>query len=324
MFGKPPISNPSERPGTEREWRLIEKLLSKSLDEQRVARRWGYAFKLFIMIYLSILLVFPAFQIIKSLFGPPFVAVVDVRGGIMQDADASSDNINRSLNDAFCNEGSRAIILRINSPGGSPVQAGYVYDEIKRLRALYPEKKLYAVIEDLGASAAYYIASAADEIYADKASLVGSIGVRGGGFGFVDAMKKLGVERRMYTAGEHKAFLDPFKPENKEEKAFWESVLKTTHQQFIDQVKAGRGDRLVEDDKLFSGLIWPGETAKALGLIDGFGDAAYVAREVVGFERLVDFSYQQPAFDKFAGKLGSSIGAGLGRAMGLEQPLSLH
>ncbi len=177
----------------------------------------------------------------------------------------------------------KGVILRINSPGGSPVQSGYVYDEIRRLRAAKPDIKVYAVITDLGASGAYYIASAADQIYADKASLVGSIGVTAAGFGFVGAMDKLGVDRRTYTSGEHKAFLDPFQPQKADETQFWQGVLDTTHRQFIASVKQGRGDRLKDKDhpELFSGLIWTGEQAVALGLVDGLGSASYVARDVI-------------------------------------------
>jgi len=213
--------------------------------------------------------------------------------------------------------------MRINSPGGSPVQAGYVYDEIRRLRGEYPDIKLYAVIADLGASGAYYIASAADEIYADKASLVGSIGVTAAGYGFVGSMEKLGVERRTYTAGEHKAFLDPFSPEKPEERAFWQGVLNTTHQQFIAMVKQGRGDRLKDKDhpELFSGLVWSGEQAKVLGLVDGLGSASYVAREIVGEKDLVDFTVQESPFDRFSKRIGASVAEHLAMWMGFQGPV---
>jgi protease-4 len=238
--------------------------------------------------------------------------------------EASADLIVTGLRNAFDADGVKAVILRINSPGGSPVQSGYVYDEIMRLRELNPDIPVYAVISDLGASGAYYIAAAASEIYADKASLVGSIGVVGSGFGFVDAMEKLGVERRQFTAGEHKAFLDPFTPLNKEEKAFWEGVLSTTHEQFITQVKKGRGDRLADDAKLFSGLVWTGEQALSLGLIDGLGSSSYVARELVGAEKIVDFTPQPTPLEALVGRFGASMGKSLATAFGVSStPISL-
>ncbi len=215
------------------------------------------------------------------------------------------------------------MILRINSPGGSPVQSGYVYDEIRRLRAEHPAIKLYAVISDLGASGAYYIASAADEIYADKASLVGSIGVTATGFGFVGVMDKLGVDRRVYTSGEHKAFLDPFQPQKAEETRFWKEVLQVTHRQFINSVKQGRGERLkvAEHPELFSGLVWSGEQALQLGLVDALGNTSYVAREVIGEKNLVDFTVKESAFDRFAKKIGASVAEQLALWMGFQGPV---
>jgi protease-4 len=194
--------------------------------------------------------------------------------------------------------------LRINSPGGSPVQSGYVFDEIKRLREIHAEKPLYAVISDIGASGAYYIAAAADQIYADKASLVGSIGVVASGFGFVDTLEKLGVERRLYTSGNHKGFLDPFSEEKPEEVEFWKGVLSSTHEQFISKVKEGRGDRLKINETTFSGLIWNGEQALEMGLIDGLGSAGFVARDIVGAEEIVDFTPQPDPFERLSKTLG--------------------
>ena len=223
---------------------------------------------------------------------------------------------------AFKDSNTKGVILRINSPGGSPVQSGYVYDEIRRLRGEHPDVKVYAVISDLGASGAYYIASAADQIYADKASLVGSIGVTAASFGFVDTMEKLGVERRVYTSGEHKAFLDPFQPQKPEEAAFWKTVLETTHKQFIDSVKKGRGDRLkdAEHPELFSGLIWSGEQALSLGLIDALGSTSYVAREVIGQEEMVDFTVQESPLDRFTKRLGASVAEHMALWMGFQGP----
>lgn len=249
-----------------------------------------------------------------------FTARIDIIGQIADGDSANAENIKKSLANAFDDERTRAVVLKINSPGGSPVQAGYVYDELKRQRGLHPEIKVYAVITDLGASGAYYIASAADEIVADKASLVGSIGVTAASFGYVDLMSKLGVERRAYVAGEHKAFLDPFQPQSKEEAQFWGNVLQTTHKQFIHSVEAGRGDRLKSKahPELFSGLIWSGEQALALGLIDRLGDIDYVAREIVGVSKVVDFTTKDTAFDRFAKRMGASVAKQLSMSLGLE------
>lgn len=248
--------------------------------------------------------------------------MIDVTGVIADKETASADNIVTSLRAAFEDEKVKGIVLRINSPGGSPVQSGYVYDEIGRLRALHPNIKVYAVISDLGASGAYYIASAADQIYADKASLVGSIGVTAAGYGFVGTMEKLGVERRTYTSGEHKSFLDPFQPQKPEETQFWQGVLDTTHQQFIASVKKGRGDRLKDKDhpELFSGLVWSGEQALPLGLIDGLGNTSSVARDIIGEKEIVDFTVQESPLDRFSKKLGASVAEQIAMWMGFHGP----
>ncbi|MFJ4110434.1 S49 family peptidase [Pseudomonas sp. NPDC089758] len=306
-------------------WKLLEKTVLASVQEQRRARRWGIFFKLLTFVYLfGVLALFlPWTDMDKAASrGTNHTALVEVRGVIADQEAASADNLVKSLREAFKDPKTKAVIMRINSPGGSPVQAGYVYDEIRRLRGEYPDIKLYAVITDLGASGAYYIASAADEIYADKASLVGSIGVTAAGYGFVGSMEKLGIERRTYTAGEHKAFLDPFSPEKPEERAFWQGVLNTTHQQFIAMVKQGRGDRLKDKEhpELFSGLVWSGEQAKALGLVDGLGSASYVAREIVGEKELVDFTVEESPFDRFSKRLGASVAEKLALYMGFQGP----
>jgi protease-4 len=297
-------------------WKLLEKTLLAGVQEQRRARRWGIFFKLLTFVYLfGVLALFlPWTDMDKAASrSTSHTALVEVRGVIADQEAASADNLVKSLREAFKDPKTKAVVMRINSPGGSPVQAGYVYDEIRRLRGEYPDIKLYAVIADLGASGAYYIASAADEIYADKASLVGSIGVTAAGYGFVGSMEKLGVERRTYTAGEHKAFLDPFSPEKPEERAFWQGVLNTTHQQFIAMVKQGRGDRLKDKEhpELFSGLVWSGEQAKALGLVDGLGSASYV---------LVDFTVEESPFDRFSKRIGASVAEKLAMYMGFQGP----
>jgi len=308
-----------------REWRLIEKLVMSLQSEQRRSRRWGIFFKFLTFAYLFALLLlirFPFGDAVDSATGQ-HTALVEVNGPIAADEEASADNIVGALRSAFEDEDALAVILRINSPGGSPVQSGYVYDEIRRLREEYPDKKLYAVITDVGASGAYYIASAADEIYANRASLVGSIGVVAGGFGFTGIMDKLGIERRLYTAGENKAFLDPFSPERKDEVAFWQGVLENTHQQFISAVKQGRGDRLADDDRLFSGLVWSGEQALELGLVDGLGSTSWVAREVVGEESLVEYGRNKSPFEEIVDQLGVSFGRGMASQL-LESRLQIR
>lgn len=311
--------------GDDKSWKLLEKTLLAGIQEQRRSRRWGILFKVLTFVYLfgALLIFSPALRMDSAAArSVSHTAVIEVRGMIADQELASADNIVGSLRKAFEDSKTKAIILRINSPGGSPVQSGYVYDEIRRLRAEHPQVKVYAVITDLGASGAYYIASAADEIYANKSSLVGSIGVTAAGFGFVDAMQRLGVERRVYTSGEHKAFLDPFQPQKQDESRFWQGVLETTHRQFIDSVKQGRGERLkdAEYPELFSGLVWSGEQALELGLIDGLGSTSYVAREVVGEPNLVDYSVQETPFDRFAKRLGASVAEHLALWMGFQGP----
>jgi protease-4 len=309
--------------GHDREGKLIEKLVMGLGAEQRRARRWGIFFKLLTFAYLTVLLVMLGSNTLfdsEPVMSGSHTALIDIKGTIADGEEAGADNIVGGLRRAFENKATRGIILRINSPGGSPVQAGYVFDEIRRLRALHPDIKVYSVIEDIGASGGYYIAAAADEIYADKASLVGSIGVTSSSFGFVGALKKLGVERRVLTAGEHKAFLDPFIPLKETEKEFWTGVLGTTHRQFIEQVKIGRGDRLKQDPKLFSGLIWSGEQALELGLIDGLGSPGYVAREVIGESRVVDFTEKPSVIERLTERLGIALAKTLVLEAGLKQP----
>ncbi len=311
--------------GDDKSWKLLEKTLLAGVQEQRRSRRWGIFFKLLTFVYLFGMLVLftPLMDMEKSATrGPGYTAVVEVNGIIADKESASADNIVGGLRAAFEDSKVKGVVLRINSPGGSPVQSGYVYDEIRRLRGLHPTIKVYAVITDLGASGAYYIASAADQIYADKASLVGSIGVTAAGYGFVGTMEKLGVERRTYTSGEHKSFLDPFQPQKAEETQFWQSVLDTTHRQFIASVKQGRGDRLKDKDhpELFSGLVWSGEQALELGLIDGLGSASSVARDVIGEKELVDFTVQESPFDRFSKKLGASVAQQMAMWMGFQGP----
>ncbi len=322
-WSAPPKANAES--ADDKSWKLLEKTLLAGVQEQRRSRRWGIFFKLLTFVYLlgALVIFSPLVSMEKSATrGAHYTALIEVRGVIADKESASADNIVGSLRSAFEDPKVKAIIMRINSPGGSPVQSGYVYDEIRRLRGLHPDTKVYAVISDLGASGAYYIASAADEIYADKSSLVGSIGVTAAGYGFVGTMEKLGVERRAYSSGEHKAFLDPFQPQKADETQFWQGVLDTTHNQFIASVKKGRGDRLKDKEhpELFSGLVWSGEQALPLGLIDGLGSASSVARDVIGEKELVDFTVQESPFDRFSKKLGASVAEQLAMWMGFQGP----
>ena len=294
------------------EQKMVNELAREFLREQRIHRRWNIVFKCLLALYLfSFLAIYLAGQgEMGPIGGGRHTALVDINGVIAMDSEANADYISSGLRAAFEDKNTAGVILRINSPGGSPVQSGYINDEITRLRAEYPDTPLYAVISDLCASGGYYIASAADAIYADKASLVGSIGVIMAGFGFVDTIEKLGIERRVRHAGESKAFMDPFSPQKQEEIAHVDGLLDQVYQQFIDTVKAGRGERLVsgQDDVIFSGLIWTGEQSIELGLVDALGSAGYVAREVIGEEDIVDFTRRDSYLDQFAGSLGASLG----------------
>lgn len=299
-------------PDSTKEWKLIEKVVTGLQDEQRKSRRWGIFFKLMALCYVVFIVVLmrsPAEGLVRGV-SDSYAAIIEVNGVISADQDASADNIITALREAFDDERVSGVVLRINSPGGSPVQSGYVYDEINRLKQMR-ELPVYAVIMDIGASGAYYIAAAADEIYADKASLVGSIGVVGSGFGFTGTMEKFGVERRLYTSGKHKGFLDPFSPENPEEKEFWQGVLKVTHNQFIEQVRLGRGDRLKESPDIFSGLVWSGEQAVEMGLIDGLSSTSQLVRTKFNSEEMVNFTRKPDPWESLVQKLGASVGVGL-------------
>lgn len=303
--------------GWERE--VMSKLVFSTLQEQRRSRRWGIFFKLLLFIYLFILLWMfytpPEWQEVGIAAGR-HTALVDLEGTIAQDSKANADDLVTALRAAFKNKGTAGVILRANSPGGSPVQAGYVNDEIGRLREKYPDIPLYVVITDICASGCYYIAAAGDKIYADKASVVGSIGVLMNGFGFVDTMEKLGVERRLFTAGENKDFLDPFSPLEEDDKQHIKEILGNIHRQFINVVKAGRGDRLADSDQLFSGLMWTGEQSIELGLVDELGSTGFVAREIIGADKIVDYTKRPDYFERFAERFGASMGDSLGSLLG--------
>lgn len=298
------------------ERQTLQKILLENVYEQRRARRWGIFFKIIYISFVVLLITIAVVALNKELPQPVMTtedhtALIDIRGEIMEDQHASADNIRASLKTAFENKHVKGIVLRINSPGGSPVQSRHVYDDILYFKSKYPAIKVYAVIEDLGTSAAYLIASAADSIYADKTSLVGSIGVKIDSFGFVDVMQKVGVERRLYTAGKNKGALDPFLPRNPEEDAFIKEQLNIIHLAFIQNVRQGRGNRLKETPEIFTGQVWCGEQAFELGLIDGFADAHYVAREIVKTDELIDYSPSTNLLDRLANRIGASAAKAL-------------
>ena len=296
------------------ERQALERIASAGLIEQRRSRRWGIFFKTLGFLYFSLFLI-GLLAIDVDEYGAsskqPHSAMVRLDGIIADGESASAGQINQSLADAFANEFAKAVIIKINSPGGSPVQSAQINKEIRRLKTLHPEKKVYAVVDDICASGGLYVAVAADQIYANESSIVGSIGVRMDGFGFVDTLDKLGIERRLLTAGEHKALLDPFTAIDPFEKNHLQNLLDSIHQEFIAVVKAGRGDRLVADADLFSGLFWSGRRALELGLIDGLASADEVARDIIKTEDIVDYSIKPSVLDQFASRIGSTLVASL-------------
>mgnify|MGYP001283819781 CR=1 FL=1 len=297
----------SGEPNWER--KVLEKLAIELVAEQRRRRRWGIFFKLLTFLYIGV-----ALAVLvdwggadKLADGKRHSAMVELNGVIHGRGEASAERVVSALQNAFENKATQGVILKINSPGGSPVQSGIIFDEIKRLRTKYPQTPLYAVVEDVCASGGYYVAAAADQIYVDKASVVGSIGVLMDGFGFTGAMDKLGIERRLLTAGENKGFLDPFSPQDTKHRAHAQVLLNDIHQQFIDVVRKGRGARLREAPELFSGLMWTGAKSIELGLADGFGGVEYVAREVIKAEDIRDFSIKQTLAERLAKQFGAGM-----------------
>ncbi|MFH1604447.1 MAG: S49 family peptidase [Pseudomonadota bacterium] len=300
----------------EKNWEreTLEKLAFATLKEQRKARRWGIFFKLLTFAYVTFLLI-----LLLQWRGDTDIisdgnhtALIELDGVIDAKGEASAEKITGALQRAFQDKYTRGVILRINSPGGSPVQSGIIYDEVRRLRGAYPNTPLYAVVEDICASGGYFVAASADKIYVNKASLVGSIGVLMDGFGFTGGMEKLGVERRLLTAGENKGFMDPFSPVDPKQKEYAVSMLGDIHKQFIGAVKQGRGKRLKDSPDLFSGLVWTGQKAVDLGLADGFGSVESVARDVIKAEQLVDYTEKSNPVERIAKRFGAAAARSFG------------
>ena len=313
MFNKD--ANSSKSASNDENWNgdLVNRLAFAAVDEQRRARRWSVFFKFLLALYLLALLILymPTDWSDLSRTSTRHTALVDLKGVISDSSEASADNIISGLRDAFEDENTAGVILRANSPGGSPVQSAYIYDEINRLKGLYPDTPLYAVVTDVCASGCYYVVSAADDIYVNNSSIIGSIGVRMDSFGFVDTLEKLGVERSLYTAGDSKGFLDPFTPSKPAEVAHVKLLLDSIHEQFIDAVKTGRGERLKDDQQLFTGLVWTGEESLPMGLADQVGSSGYVAREVIGEEEIIEFTEKPDLLEKLTKRVGVSMAQGM-------------
>ncbi|MCX7197932.1 MAG: S49 family peptidase [Proteobacteria bacterium] len=296
--------------GNQENWerKVLEKLALSALQEQRRGRYWGIFFKSVTFLYLFLLLfIATGWFGAREMTSPgKHTALVQVNGVIANDSAASAEQITAGLQAAFKDSNTMGVVLRINSPGGSPVQAGQINDEIRRLRAQHPNIPLYAVVEDVCASGGYYIAAAADQIFVNRASLVGSIGVLMDGFGFSGVLNKLGVERRLLTAGDNKGFLDPFSPLDPKQRAHAQQMLDDIHAQFIDVVKRGRGDRLKADPQIFSGLVWTGERSIELGLADALGSVEYVAREVIKADTIVDYTPRENIAERVVRRFGAA------------------
>jgi protease-4 len=284
---------------------LIEKLATEALKEQRRSRRWGIFWKLLTFAYITVIIMLAVDWKAGDSKSGKHTSVVEINGLIAPGADSSAEKVTGALQSAFKDKNTQGVVVRINSPGGSPVQAQTIYDEMKRLRVKYPEIPLYVVVEDLCASGGYYVAAAADRIFVAKGSIVGSIGVRMDSFGVVDLMHKIGVERRLITAGKNKAMLDPFLPQEESHKQIVSGLIGEIHDQFIAAVREGRGKRLKETPDMFSGLIWSGAKSVELGLADALGGLDYVAREVIKAEEIVDYTQKDNLAEKFARRFGA-------------------
>jgi protease-4 len=309
----PSTARGTEAPGWERA--MLEKLAFAALQEQRAARRWRTFVRLaWLVFFVGLAWVALHRGDAASDVSAPHTAMVEISGEISSGGDAGAEVVLGAVRAAFEDQGAQAVVLLINSPGGSPVQAGIINDELRRLKAQY-KKPLYAVVEETCASAAYYIAVSADRIFVDKASVVGSIGVLMDGFGFTGLMDKLGIERRLMTAGENKGFLDPFSPQSERQRAFTQAMLDQIHQQFVNAVKVGRGKRLKEDADTFSGLFWTGQQAVELGLADQLGSMDFVAREIVKAEDIIDYTRRENVAERLVKRFGASVGDGAIKAL---------
>jgi len=307
----------SGKPAGDSAWerKTLEKLAFASLAEQKTRRRWGIFFKLLGFAYLTVIIILASdWGDAEKITDGRHTALVQLKGVIEASGESSAAKINTALREAFEDKGTAGVILRINSPGGSPVQSGIINDEIHRLRGKYPDIPLYVVVEDVCASGGYYVAVAADKIFVDKASLVGSIGVLMDGFGFTGTMDKLGVERRLLTAGENKGFLDPFSPQEPKQRQYAQSMLGEIHKQFIDVVKKGRGARLKEAPDMFSGLVWTGARSIELGLADDYGTVSSVARDVIKAEKIMDYTQKENIAERFAKRFGADMVQGATKA----------
>lgn len=317
------IDNTASQPDSQT---LLNQVVLEYLSEQKRKRRWRWVIRIIILIILGLIILNVFFSSSEPFQNKdqPHIGVIDIQGGIFEQGTGSSaDDLVKGLSDAYKSKGLKAVVLRINSPGGSPVQADYMYNTVRFYRKHYPDVKIYAVCVDICASAAYYVAASADEIYANPASMVGSIGVIYNGFGLVDLIQKLGVSRRIQTAGANKGFLDPFSPEKPEDKAYLQTMLNEVHQQFIKQVKQGRGDRLKIDNLTFSGLFWTGEQAKVRGLIDGFASTGELARKIHAKGTTIDYTYHENLFDRMSKNIGAAVANQLPEALGLKPKVSM-
>ena len=291
------------------EQKVIEKIASNSLVEQRRARRWGIFFKLITLLYVGIIIYgFTAISESPIASNEKITALVKLDGVIGSNLDINAQDVINGLKQAYSHQGTEAVIISINSPGGSPVQSGIINDEISRYKITHPDIPVYAVVEDICASGGYYIAVAADQIFVNQASIVGSIGVRMDGFGLEDLIKNIGIERRLLTAGKNKAMLDPFLPIVPEQEEFVQNLLDKIHNQFITAVKQGRGERLAQDPQIYSGLFWDGSTAINLGLVDSLGSVGSVARDIVGNDNVIDFTTKASFGERLAEKFGAGVG----------------
>ena len=295
---------------------ILRDLAIDYMHDKKIRRRWRIALFALLAIYLISIMIFASSGNKPAAYGKPHTALVELNGVIGTSMGVTSDQVNKSLRKAFKSSNSKGVVLRISSPGGAPVASAEINEEITRLRAKYPDKPMHVVVGDMAASGGYFVAVAADKIFANRSSIVGSIGVRMDGFGFVDALKKFGVERRSLTAGKNKSILDPFLPVKAEQKAHAEQMLDQVHQHFIETVKAGRGDRISQAPEIYSGLFWSGEEAKRLGLVDEFGSLDSVARDVIGHEEIVNYTYQPNFLDQFSRQFGVAVGTGIANVLG--------